>query len=296
MYLDEVQTRMAAGCFGVGFVDLPMTSQFQLQKKFVAAQNGTVVTTPNGEKVDARDIPNSSGGKRKHRVANNRLVMNSKNGKKHSGLFDEEEKMKLQMEEAMKRSMMDEREFHLQMDEARKRSLLTDQSSVMNSFNKKQKKVKNEEDRKMPAVRNEDEVIEIDDAEEDDDYRRRQSVSFSRIENEAITDGRAAEMYARSKDRIMKTYRMELAEFKSMNNNKENKEEKKRKRAKVKKLKQQCIRLTDEEKNGEHISLIKRVTSNGKELFSPEPIKSQEVVDMILEEYELDEEEDDEEE
>lgn len=312
MYLDDCQARVAAGSFGIGYVDLPFPVQCQLQKKFIAAQNGPVVTKLDGHKVDARDVPNGRGGKKDHRVVHNRLTeVGEEVGS--SELFHREKRMKLQMEEATKQSLMDgeECDFNKEMELARKRSLNEMKYGCGNMTRKNMntrigRRQKNqweeggEDDRKMPAKRMDlhsaallnDDIIEIDD---DYDEKKR---SFSLcVENETITDGRAAEMYARSKDRMMREYKKELDELSKMmrsskNSNDNDKEEKKRmKKQQVKKLKQRCMRLAEEEKKGDHINLIKRVTSNGKELFGPNVIQSQEVVELIQIEYELDEDE-----
>ena len=57
----------------------------------------------------------------------------------------------------------------------------------------------------------------------------------------------------------------------------------------LKKLKKTLKQLSDDKKNEEHINLIERMTSDGDDLMSPNKINSQNVMDMILQEHELDE-------
>ena len=74
-----------------------------MQKTMAAAQKGTIVKGSDGRVLDARDVKNGSGGKRGHRVKNNRLSLDDSRGSGAKGgdvaTFD------TQMEEAVKKSL-----------------------------------------------------------------------------------------------------------------------------------------------------------------------------------------------
>ena len=53
-------------------------------------------------------------------------------------------------------------------------------------------------------------------------------------------------------------------------------------------MKKSLKRLAKDKKNNEHISLIERLTSNGEDLMSPDKLNSQNVLDLIMQEHELD--------
>ena len=100
-YLDELECRTVGSFFNVGYAALPMPTQYSLQKKVSAAQKGTVVTLPSGEKFDARDVKNGTGGRKNHRENNNRLNNASATLNLPKDKYDEEK----QLEEALKLSM-----------------------------------------------------------------------------------------------------------------------------------------------------------------------------------------------
>ena len=60
------------------------------------------------------------------------------------------------------------------------------------------------------------------------------------------------------------------------------------KKNELKEMKQSLKRLAEDLKNDEHISLIERLTSNGEDLMSPDKLNSQNVLDLIMQEHELD--------
>ena len=94
----------------LGAVDLP--TRHGLAKTLLQASKGTVVTLPDGKKMDARFVKNGkSGGKMNHRVSNNGLMGvaggdDSNKGTMINGGFDIDE-----LNEAIKRSKEDELEL-----------------------------------------------------------------------------------------------------------------------------------------------------------------------------------------
>ena len=105
-YLDELEARASAGALQIDYVNLPITTQFTVQKAMAKAQKGTVVELGDGTKLDARDVKNGSGGKRGHRAKNNRLkdVDGSCAGSEDNGDKGIDDPLR----EAMKRSIDDE--------------------------------------------------------------------------------------------------------------------------------------------------------------------------------------------
>jgi len=56
-------------------------------------------------------------------------------------------------------------------------------------------------------------------------------------------------------------------------------------------MKKTLKKLGDEKRNGEHVDSILRLTSDGEDLLSPNKVDSQNVMEMIMTEYEMMEEE-----
>lgn len=96
---------MTAGKLSIDFLNLPMVTQFEIQKKMGLAQKGSVVKCGDGRVLDARDVKNGSGGKQGHRMKNNRLVMNKDNSAKVKGGNDVN--YEHEIGEATKRSVYD---------------------------------------------------------------------------------------------------------------------------------------------------------------------------------------------
>lgn len=81
-----------------------------------------------------------------------------------------------------------------------------------------------------------------------------------------------------------------------MKKRKEVSDDRKLKRKTKKECKEMMLnmeKLAYEEKKGKHLDMIKRLTVNGKKLFSPDKMGSPEVLEMILFEYELDDDDSD---
>ena len=65
------------------------------------------------------------------------------------------------------------------------------------------------------------------------------------------------------------------------------KDEKQSKKIEVKQIKKSLGQLSEDEKNGDHISSILRLSSDGDDLISPDKINSQNMMNMIIEEDSL---------
>ena len=262
-----------------------MSSQYELQKKLIAVQNGPRIKLPDGQELDARDVKNGSGGKRTHRACNNNL--HTRGGNLEVGLTGTETEK--QMIEAMKQSLMEEEIIAADMENAKKRSL--EEYSIPWG------------DRKMPAVKGDGDFsatlsdddtgscielldpLPISNNHCGQNHKRMKDRNFSFsapdeefLLNDKVTDGRATEMFVRCNTRVNKQYSKGLKELMGL----EDKNDKKEKKKELKKLRETLDTLKEKKENGAHIDLIKRITSNGEDLFAPNMIKSQEVLELIM--------------
>ena len=55
----------------------------------------------------------------------------------------------------------------------------------------------------------------------------------------------------------------------------------------LKKMRKSLSRLKDDKNKGDHVDLIKRLTSDGDDLMSPNKMNSQNVMELILDEHEM---------
>ena len=62
------------------------------------------------------------------------------------------------------------------------------------------------------------------------------------------------------------------------------------KKVELKKMRKSLSRLKDDKNKGDHVDLIKRLTSDGDDLISPNKMNSQNVMELILNEHEMEEE------
>lgn len=229
-----------------------------------AAHKGTIVKFSDGRVLDARDVKNGSGGKRGHRVKNNRLSLDDSRGSGAKGgdvaTFD------TQMEEAVKKSL-EEATLKNERENERK-ELDVAQRQWVSKLEKDVELKKNKRKEK-----NENEVLELDIS--DDDEKKNKNVG------KAIS----IDMFERVDKKLKTKYSCGIRGLSKITN----REEKEVKKNDLKKLKKTLKQLSDDKKNEEHINLIERMTSDGDDLMSPNKINSQNVMDMILQEHELDE-------
>ena len=79
-----------------------MATQFEMQKKMVAGQKGSIVYSWDGQELDAQEVKNGSGGKRGHRAKKNKLTLSETSVSRPLAVdFDN------QMQEALKQSLDD---------------------------------------------------------------------------------------------------------------------------------------------------------------------------------------------
>ena len=64
-------------------------------------------------------------------------------------------------------------------------------------------------------------------------------------------------------------------------------DEKDVKKMELNKMKKSLRRLRDDKNKGEHVDLIKRLTTDGDDLMSPNKMNSQNVMELILDEHEM---------
>ncbi len=109
-------------------------------------------------------------------------------------------------------------------------------------------------------------------------------------------DALVIDMFERVSKRMKKENTELIKELRKMKKNDGNvvmssDEEKKVKKERVKQLNKAMMKLKNYQKNNMHTDLIERLTSDGDDLMSTssntEPIKSQEVLDLIVDEMEL---------
>ena len=229
-----------------------------------AAQKGTIVKGSDGRVLDARDVKNGSGGKRGHRVKNNRLSLDDSRGSGAKGgdvaTFD------TQMEEAVKKSL-EEAALKNERENERK-ELDVAQRQWVSKLEKDVELKKNKRKEK-----NDNEILELDIS--DDDEKKNKNVG------KAIS----IDMFERVDKKLKTKHSCGIRGLSKITN----REEKEMKKNDLKKLKKTLKQLSDDKKNEEHINLIERMTSDGDDLMSPNKINSQNVMDMILQEHELDE-------
>ena len=229
-----------------------------------AAQKGTIVKGSDGRVLDARDVKNGSGGKRGHRVKNNRLSLDDSRGSGAKGgdvaTFD------TQMEEAVKKSL-EEATLKNEREKERKELDVTQRQWV----SKLEKDVELKKNKRKE--KNDNEIFELDIS--DDDEKKNKNVG------KAIS----IDMFERVDKKLKTKHSCGIRGLSKITN----REEKEVKKNDLKKLKKTLKQLSDDKKNEEHINLIERMTSDGDDLMSPNKINSQNVMDMILQEHELDE-------
>ena len=91
-------------------------------------------------------------------------------------------------------------------------------------------------------------------------------------------------MFARVNKKLKSAYTAEIRNLAQMKNcaNKKNKN------VELLKMKKSIKKIEKDKKNGDHIELVKRLTTDGDDLVSPEKVNSQTVLDYILTEHNMD--------
>lgn len=278
-YLHELETRSVACAVNMelGAVDLP--TRHGLAKTLLQASKGTVVTLPDGKKMDARFVKNGkSGGKMNHRVSNNGLMGvaggdDSNKGTMINGGFDIDE-----LNEAIKRSKEDELEYMKWNEE-----MIRFQDKILMEG----KLDKNDDDRKMAAVcwpNVNDEVIEVDES----------SVEVREENLKKLKKELVVKMFERVQRRMRKENTSLMKDLRKMkkgmiSSDEDEEEKKKLKKDRIKQLNKTMMKVKEDERNDLHLDLIERLTSHGDDLMptSSQPMSSQEVVDLIMDEMEL---------
>ena len=119
-------------------------------------------------------------------------------------------------------------------------------------------------------------------------------VDNSIVSSDEIKDGRkkkrnqlVSDMFDRVDEKIKRKHTDVMKELMAMRKNKNDCDEKKKKDKvdEMMKLKKSLLKLKQEKNNRTHCDLIERLTAGGNEI----PISSQEVMELVLEEYELEE-------
>ena len=85
---------------------------------------------------------------------------------------------------------------------------------------------------------------------------------------------------------MKKIYSSEIKSFGKL----EDIDEKEVKKVELKKMRKSLSRLKDDKNKGDHVDLIERLTSDGDDLMSPNKMNSQNVMELILNEHEMEEE------
>ena len=236
-----------------------------MQKAMAKAQKGTVVERGDGLKMDARDVKNGSGGKKGHRAKNNRLKDADgcgfgAEGGSNDNLF------KNAMNEALKRSaddeyLMNERKTEREEMERLETELLLKGKDTGCDFGGSKMK----------------ELINVDDDDDDDEKLN---------DNKKVATALANNMFERVNKKMKKIYSSEIKSF----GNLEDVDEKEVKKVELKKMRKSLSRLKDDKNKGDHVDLIERLTSDGDDLISPNKMNSQNVMELILNEHEMEEE------
>ena len=260
-YLDELEARASAGALQIDYINLPLTTQFAMQKAMSKAQKGTVVEKGDGQKVDARDVKYGSGGKKGHRAVNNRLKdvdgcrLGSAVGRDNE-CFDDE------MSEAIKRSEEDE----FLMNERKKERM---------EMERMEKELISKEKETGCEGRKKREVINVD--EEDSD------IDDTLNGSKDVASTLANNMFERVNKRMKKIYSHDIRSLKKI----DDEDEKDVKKIELKKMKKSLKRLREDKCKNEHVDLIERLTSDGDDLMSPNKMNSQNVMELILDEHEM---------
>ena len=120
--------------------------------------------------------------------------------------------------------------------------------------------------------KNKNKIIELD-------LDRKSGIGHE-VKNKPITE----KMFERVNKKLKKRYTCEFKQLSSIID----KNEKKKKKKDSKELKKSLKRLKNDQVNGDHIDLIERLASDGDDLISPNKLNSQNVMELILDEHELD--------
>ncbi len=262
-YLDDVESKSAAGAIAIGYTNLPLKAQFHFQQKLGGVQKGTVVDLHNGEKFDTRYVPNGSGGKRNHRTKNNRL---NEDG-------DEEAVYQQKLKEVFEYSKVDK-------GGVRKAPIAIDEWVEIYNGEEKRKLVyfdeydnKDGKAMKQVFVKKEKEVIEIDESSNEEGQKE--------MPLNAKKDALVEKMFVRVGERMNKKYTYLLKKKGIVNDS----VEKKRIITEKNELKRIIKKYKKEKDKGEHIEFIKMLTSDGDDLMSPNEVDSPAVMKLVFDEY-----------
>ena len=199
-------------------------------------------------------------------MKNNRLregCGSDKCGNDGCGVYDNE------MKEALKRSIEDENLYNERKKEKEEYERVG-QELIENSYeNEPNSKVLRKE------IKVENEVIDIDDSS-NEDLKERKDFHKDLVGN----------MFHRVNKRMKAQYTAGMKDVRRIDDKKEKDERKEG----LMRLKKSLRKLKEDESKGDHIDLIERLTADDNDLLSPDKVNSQNVMELIIDEHEMDDE------
>ena len=294
--------KTTAGAFGLGFVNLPPSTKFHLQQEMLKIQSGTKVRDIYGLEIDVREEI-ANGSKHNHRVSNNNLHL----AKQHTG---ENCIINLQNQLIAENSVKvgsavavgarargggpGEGVGSAVAAGARTRGDGTGEGKESTARGGMREGVgvsgEVEVMNEIRAV----EIIELSSSGNGSDTSFASVTNVNGYRNPSSQDdglllnAKADEMAVQVVKRMRNKYTEELSDYQKCKGDDKSGGIKKE----LKKLKKSIMKVDDEFKNKTHVNMIKRVTSDGDKLLKDddddEHIDSQEVMEILLTEHELD--------